>query len=904
MPRRLKLLHRHHNRRTPSTESAKSEAKGTNGTTERPAADSSSTAASLPTLQFGTPIGSSSTLVSSTPPTALLDSRPKALSKPSLSEPLVTDIHHGLTTSSTTSLHLAASPVTPINTHSSDQNTPSPKGRVPPPRSNTLPLPLAAIPKTNSSSSLYSSFQKEMAASATATKLNAKKFLNPMALLGRRKSTQYDDGGSHSSKKDKSKKSKDYEEPSYNPHIIYATRHPDWSSPSKRTSTVDDTLANPPRLSLQTTCDTTTPIPIPKNVEKTPVFKECFDDADIPSKKTLEAERLEGIHTGLEALTLGGTGKSQQFDKSLEIPKFGEKKTVKDSTQQDSDSLAAYEKQLREGVTLQDKGKSLPKRLLSNASRFSFEVSSIADSSHENLNETSEKVDQDGTSDSFEVISKTENNETAENGSGAVGLNRRKLSSKRKVVRNRWSNSDFSDLEEEMANGTYDIDDDDMYFADDNILETFADYSEDAPAVRGLGDEPIEEEVEEEDVPSTMIDSESEGQTTPLPMLSNTAQEPATAAVGMLGNTKFDNTSHFSLLTHPHNREEGGTHTPDNGPAMPPFLNPIGAGLPQDGEAQFYALDGTRCDQRGQPLSLSALTYSLTQYQLQQKAKEESGFDSAYEDEPTSFQFDDYDDDDDPIIAAANAEALASDQDNYYGSEFNFYATSSGSSSTEYVAGGYFAPSQVWPGKPGLGIFRQPSLTPISERSECSYRNSMVGTLSPNMGLSPNLSFFPTSPSFHPGHSVQGVGGTPDQEMSLSQLLKFHNDQLQQRPQSPQSIHSIAPQPLPHSSTPQQPQNFQSHQQLSSPYHHSNYPISDLAMGVAGAYDYNGNEDLDDYEAEWDDDGFDLEQVTSYDAEWEEERQRTKVSAIGAGLGLGLQLGNVPVGQEVAVKHE
>src|SRR5690606_9653443 len=131
---------------------------------------------------------------------------------------------------------------------------------------------------------------------------------------------------------------------------------------------------------------------------------------------------------------LGGAGKSQKFDRNLEIPKFGEKK--KDPTQQDSDSLAAYERELREGVTLQDKGGRLARRLLSNASRFSFEVSSIANSSHENLNELDkEKGDQDGVSESFEVINKTENIETAENGSAIGKLNRRKLSSKRKIVR-------------------------------------------------------------------------------------------------------------------------------------------------------------------------------------------------------------------------------------------------------------------------------------------------------------------------------------------------------------------------------------------------------------------------------------------------------------------------------------
>lgn len=85
--------------------------------------------------------------------------------------------------------------------------------------------------------------------------------------------------------------------------------------------------------------------------------------------------------------------------------------------------------------------------------------------------------------------------------------------------------------------------------------------------------------------------------------------------------------------------------------------------------------------------------------------------------------------DDDPIIAAANAEALASDSDGFYGQEFGFYANANGSSDSEYALGGFFGS----PGNDGLfrshsghGVFLEPNLTPITERSEYSTRSSFV----------------------------------------------------------------------------------------------------------------------------------------------------------------------------------
>ena len=97
---------------------------------------------------------------------------------------------------------------------------------------------------------------------------------------------------------------------------------------------------------------------------------------------------------------------------------------------------------------------------------------------------------------------------------------------------------------------------------------------------------------------------------------------------------------------------------------------------------------------------------------------------------PEAANFDTFDDeglDDDPIVAAANAEALENDVEGFYGQEFGFFARACGSSEAEYANGGYFGPRAlqgVRRAHSGKAIFQEPNLTPITERSEWSHRNS------------------------------------------------------------------------------------------------------------------------------------------------------------------------------------
>jgi hypothetical protein len=90
------------------------------------------------------------------------------------------------------------------------------------------------------------------------------------------------------------------------------------------------------------------------------------------------------------------------------------------------------------------------------------------------------------------------------------------------------------------------------------------------------------------------------------------------------------------------------------------------------------------------------------------------------------YDFSDYDSalEEDPMIAAANAEALANDFEGFYGQEFGFYANAHGEAQNAY--GGYFGQSGIGRSVSGRNAVREPNLTPITERSEYSTRNSFI----------------------------------------------------------------------------------------------------------------------------------------------------------------------------------
>ncbi|KAG6173385.1 hypothetical protein E4U51_005502 [Claviceps purpurea] len=146
---------------------------------------------------------------------------------------------------------------------------------------------------------------------------------------------------------------------------------------------------------------------------------------------------------------------------------------------------------------------------------------------------------------------------------------------------------------------------------------------------------------------------------------------------------------------------------------------------------------------------------------------------------------DDFDLGDDAIIAEANASALANDADGWYGQEFGFYsapptshATTSyaaGASSLqgyEYANGGFFGPGGthgLHRSTSGRMISREPNLTPITEKSENSNRNSLM-----SLGNLANSTSTPVVQS--PGLAqLAMMTDSQDDQMTLSALLKLRS---------------------------------------------------------------------------------------------------------------------------------
>lgn len=152
-------------------------------------------------------------------------------------------------------------------------------------------------------------------------------------------------------------------------------------------------------------------------------------------------------------------------------------------------------------------------------------------------------------------------------------------------------------------------------------------------------------------------------------------------------------------------------------------------------------------------------------------------------DESPHIDFDDYerddlDDfnlDDDDIIAEANASALANDSDGWYGQEFGFYsAPASQQNSTtgfQYANGGYFGPSGGPHGINGRMVSREPNLTPITERSEYSNRNSIMSLGVPPIGSGVSTSL--QSPGL--AQLAMMADAADDSNMTLSALLKLRS---------------------------------------------------------------------------------------------------------------------------------
>ncbi|KAJ4286395.1 hypothetical protein N0V88_008018 [Collariella sp. IMI 366227] len=144
-----------------------------------------------------------------------------------------------------------------------------------------------------------------------------------------------------------------------------------------------------------------------------------------------------------------------------------------------------------------------------------------------------------------------------------------------------------------------------------------------------------------------------------------------------------------------------------------------------------------------------------------------NNFDDYEDDGGFTIDLDDADFDDEAIIAEANASALANDSDGNSGvlTAENIF---------QYANGGYFGPAGgVLRSKSGRVVSREPNLTPITERSEYSNRNSVMSfSLPPAIGS--NEARNSTSLN-SPGLAQLALLPDDTDNMSLSALIKLRS---------------------------------------------------------------------------------------------------------------------------------
>ncbi|KAF1967077.1 hypothetical protein BU23DRAFT_559631 [Bimuria novae-zelandiae CBS 107.79] len=163
-------------------------------------------------------------------------------------------------------------------------------------------------------------------------------------------------------------------------------------------------------------------------------------------------------------------------------------------------------------------------------------------------------------------------------------------------------------------------------------------------------------------------------------------------------------------------------------------------------------------------------------------SQETTGFPPADDNYGMSSSFDDcdyseYDSvmDDDMMIAEANSEALANDDDGFYGQEFGFYAGPQGEAVNSY--GGYFGSSGLGRTTSGRNAMREPNLTPITERSEYSTRNSFISVRhlgDANSLTSPGFTGQSlTSPALAQLARISPYGWRDEEDMSMDALMRL-----------------------------------------------------------------------------------------------------------------------------------
>ncbi|KAM6504858.1 hypothetical protein FSOLCH5_014776 [Fusarium solani] len=337
------------------------------------------------------------------------------------------------------------------------------------------------------------------------------------------------------------------------------------------------------------------------------------------------------------------------------------------------------------------------------------------------------------------------------------------------------------------------LNDDDLYF-DDGILGFENEFAEDLAAPPEWDDTPFDESIFDNNdtdqfgrpIAGAFAQAQSERRAAKE---DDTKRESDMTTRFSAQSAASQSTAHTSLSVEAKNSTE--TEAPkdsseSNSPAEPSTAD---QGAPSDGTMAAYqaalaaaahkaAASGKFQRSSSPPLQdtpLSEPSHSPDTPDRGESFKEDLDGIDDYDDYGQPYEdLADFELDDDAIIAEANASALANDCDGWYGQEFGFYSAPTNShhgSETvdyEYANGGFFGPKGgLDRSTSGRMVSREPNLTPITERSEYSNRNSIMSLSMPGFGGG--------TPLQSPGLAQLALLGDRGDEMSLSALLRLRS---------------------------------------------------------------------------------------------------------------------------------
>ncbi|KAK6330124.1 hypothetical protein TWF730_004624 [Orbilia blumenaviensis] len=555
---------------------------------------------------------------------------------------------------------------------------------------------------------------------------HAKALLHPMSLLLRRRSGQSNHGiseppsGTYGLARDLPD--------DFDPGIIYGTRHPDWSFPRRSAPTPTQSILRPENrvqgnpLTSGTGSSPRTKDPVTENThsrKRQAFFTEHFSDLDTDSRPRRPEQDLGDVQPCLaETLgvpsakadirghAVGGNAtrpisvlKEDVTENGINPPEDQSSRTVEDDLAQGQlvagDNNDVEEPSSNPATRYSD----ISLDPLHNSSRFSFEASSAAESVRGEELTLSENIIQksqyrphiDGRRRSYDSIS--------------------------------FNSDDINSITSE------DLRDEDG----DGFTATFSDFPQNIAPPPGFENVVVDALENARRLHQIGVQEQSDDNPPPT---SPSDASVGSSEIGVNGSTTEEEGE----------GEEGGGREEEfdsnYSPHCPPFINPPGSVLhglvtwDSQGVAPLAAYENS--EEQSSPILtfhniFQTAAQGVNEYDsgspssfLGVQSLQQSRYNAEFIDEETGIG------DEEDMIAEANRDALAYDSDGWYGQEFDFYPSSSTNST--YLAGGFFGIDLPKP-----GFIRNPSLTPISERSEGSLRNSLSiinpGSI-PNGGVS------------------------------------------------------------------------------------------------------------------------------------------------------------------------